>query len=228
MPFKKHKCVKIIKCAIVAYVLLTAWFAFVNPWGCNYFHDSPLQRAKITARRLFVELEGLNVNGQNPWPPAPELIDDDAGLRRGVECSSSVAYFDWLFQMDAYGGENRNPFIQGLPISFITFDETSTRFTPDNVKWSIAEGVDEKTPDCAIVLASANLDCSYLLSSYDGNADYPKVTKDGNPAIIVKKNGNAEIFEPKYLNARYLYWRHAFSGGPKSYLTPQGRVWTKR
>lgn len=228
MRIKKVKCVKIVKCAIVSYVLLTAWFSFVNPWGCSRYYESPLLRTKYSARRLYVELDELNTNGQDPWPPAPGLLNGDALPQQGAVCSSSVEYFDWLFRMDDYGREDWNPRIRGLPISIVTFDDAATGFTSDNVKWTVAEGVNKETPDSAIILASANLDCSCLLSSYDGSADFLIVTNDGKPAIVVRKDGSVDLIEKQYLNARYLYRRHAFTGGPKSYLTPKGRVWTKR
>ena len=130
--------------------------------------------------------------------------------------------------MDDLGAKEWEPRIAGLPISLVTFDDSDREFTANNVMWSVAEDVDDETPDCAIVLVSANFDCSQLFSAYDGNADVPMATSDGKFAVFVRKSGAVDSLEPKYLNARNIYRRQAFSGGPKSYLTPKGRVCTKR
>lgn len=224
MPFKKHKRVKIIKCAIVAYILLTAWFTFVNPWGCDRYQRNPLSQSKMKAKRIYDELERLKVNRQDSWPRAPRELDENSESRLKGVYASSAAYFDWLFKKGFSSMENG----RGMQISFFVYADTDTAITSNNVMWSIAEGVDDETPDCAIVLVSANFDCSQLPSSYDGNEDLPMVTSDGMPAVFVMKNGMVYSLETKYLNARHIYYRQNFSCGPKSYLTPQGRVWTKR
>ena len=223
---KRHTCIKTLKFATVPLLLLVL-FIFC-PGGGSRFYQSRQAVVRMKARRLYAALERLRVNGQNLWPQRQSLLDGGLGLQRKAVHASSVAYFSWLYRMEDYGTQEWKPRIVGLPISLITFDDAAKEFTTNNVMWSIAEGVDEETPGWAVVLVSANVDCSNLLSSYDGNSDFSIVTKDGKPAIVVRRDGAVEQIDAKYLKAQYLYRRHAFSGGPKSYLTPQGRVWTRR
>lgn len=129
--------------------------------------------------------------------------------------------------MARYGSEGWAPKVTETPISVVTLDAAATVFSAENVKWSVAEGIGDETPGFVPVLVSANLDCSGLLSTYDGNEDLPLMTSDGKPVTVVRKDGAVETVEPKYLNARYLYHHRAFSDGPKSYLTPKGRVWVR-
>lgn len=212
----------VILLAIIAYAF------FINPYGCNQLQEGPVFDAQLKAKRLYLSLEKLRARGEDPWPRAPVMVEKSSDdCRKGVY-DSSVAYFDWLFQMDCYGSDGWTPCIAGQPISLVTSDEFATSLTTNNIMWSVAEGVNDETPGWAIVLASANLDCAHLLSSYDGISDIPIQTTDDRPIVVIRKNGMVYAAEPKRLNARYLYSHHAFSGGPKSYLTPQGRVWTKR
>ena len=77
------------------------------------------------------------------------------------------------------------------------------------------------------MLVSANLDCTGLFSDYDGKSAGKLKSLDGKPVIVMFKDGKVSAIEPEYLKACILYSRKAFSGGPKSYLTPTGRVQVK-
>ena len=220
--------IKTLKYAIAACVLLQFYFLVINPCACCHcMLDSPLQRAKLKARKLYVELDRLRVNGQNPWPLSSDASERYSGSQQAGAHTNAVSYFNWLYRMEEYGQAGWEPRVPGFPISLVILDDVESSFTSDNVMWSIAEDVSDKTPDCAIVLVSSNFDCSQLISSYDGTADLPMATNDGKPAVFVMKNGAVYSLKPKYLNARILFGRQAFSDGPKSYLTPQGRVWVK-
>lgn len=216
--------IKLLKCIIVTYVLLMFYFCFINPWGCDCYQRDFVSRSKMKAQRIYAEIELIKADGQDPWPHTPRETTVDSEPRIGGEYASSAAFFDWLLNTGVSDTEN----CKGKRISLVVLDDADTAITPDNVMWSIAEGVNDETPDCAIVLVSANFDCSQLLSAYDGSADLPMVTSDGKPAIFVPKNGAPFSLGSEFLNARNLYQRQAFTCGPKSYLTPKGRVWTDR
>ena len=213
-----------LKYTVVLWLIILLYFCIVNPWGCNGFKRDLTMSYMMKARRLYVELRRLESNGLDPWPRSPKELEEDSKSLQGGVYTSSVAFFEWLLRVGC-DPENRERITCGVPFCVVS-DDTDAQITSDNVMWSVAEGVDDETPDCAIVLVSANFDCSQLLSAYDGNADVPMVTRDGKRAVFVRKSGGVDSVEPKYLNARNIYHRQAFSGGPKSYLTPKGRVCT--
>lgn len=215
---------KMLKFAFGACGLWLFYFLVINPCACSH---SPHQLTKLKARQLYVELERLQADGQNPWPLAAGAVAADPRSQQAGVYTNAVSYFNWLYRMDEYGTDGWEPRVAGMPLLLVTNDDAAKSFTTDNVMWSIAEGVNDQTPDCVPVLVSANLDCSLMVSSYDGSENFPLTTTDGRPAIIVNKKGAVSVLKPKYLKASNLYWRYSFSNGPKSYLTPKGRVWTR-
>lgn len=165
-----------------------------------------------------------------------ELQQGQGGLRVdnlprvSSDFPDSVAYFNWLFDMSHYGTTNwsprvKNPWVSGL------ISKESGLFDKEYVKWSVAEGVDENTPDCVPVFITSNVDVSGLLSSYDGKSDIP--LKAGTDRYIstrvrlIRRDGSYDSFRFDSLNATKFY-RKAFTNGPVSYLTPTGRVSVKR
>ena len=219
---------KILGYIIVASVLLLTYSCFVNPWGCNRFQRDSVSSARMKAKRVYAELERLKAGGLDLWPQAPGVLDADLESRRGGVNTSSAEYFEWLVKRAGSDAGNSRRSRGGMLISFVVLDDADAAITTNNVMWSIAEGVNDETPDCVPVLVSENFDCSQLLLTYDGKASLPMVTSNGKPVVFVLKDGSVHSVESKYLNAWNVYKRRAFTGGPKSYLTPKGRVWTQK
>lgn len=192
----------------------------------------PFNFAAICGHRLYFGMRGVDKsdyslgNDYSLFPCAP--VSDGAnpsGQERVF--ADSVEYFNWLFDMANYGKTNWAPRVKDVSPDTVTWRQNTTEFTAENVQWSVAEGVDENAPDVVPFLVSANLDCSTLWSSFDGQDPSKIRLHDWKVSVFVRKRGITEIQESKYMKSYLVYMRTPFTNGPRSYLTPTGRVWTR-
>ena len=176
------------------------------------------------------------------WPRTKTEEDSDPDDIAGRAFDSAAAYFEALFDIEAYarGKDNWRPYVD---VPFESLGKTAVkngRISAEGLDWCIAANVTEDMPDFIPVLITANFNPSQLLDKWDGTTDAGKVLDVGirsgaaksmfgdRQVVIVRKDGAVERIDAGKLTYSKLYRRQAFdlsdAETPLMYLTPYSAV----
>lgn len=194
-------------------------------------------------RNLFIGITQANVDREshgrsNVWPKSSDTVEEGEGDDIAYQTFESSAddYFDELFDMQNYGTQEWQPYVD-VDIKFVSGAGVSAYSGGTSLKgsiaWKIVTGLTDDMPDVVPVLVSRNLSTdTFAKSSSTETKSQTKTIKNdsnftqpfGNKAtVIIHKGGAASVYKGRYQTLCDIYDKQTvtFTEGAKiDYISP--------
>ena len=199
----------------------------------------------MRGHKLYEGIVQVNIDREGKgrpsiWPhlsAADGLDTGDSDDIAGKTYGTSTLYFQELFNMDAYGTDDWDPYVKSCDLSVLSGSGVpaySGSFDKNIIAWTVAAGITSEMEDIVPVLVSRNADTSQFPTgsgTHDMATDKNKVSLGktyaapfGNKAcVIVHKGGASEVVKSKDAKMYLVYNRQSFTvptGVTMQYLVP--------
>ena len=189
-------------------------------------------------RNLFIGITQANVDREshgrsNVWPKSSDTVEEGEGDDIAYQTFESSAddYFDELFDMQNYGTQEWQPYVD-VDIKFVSGAGVSAYSGGTSLKgsiaWKIVTGLTDDMPDVVPVLVS---DTFAKSSSTETKSQTKTIKNDSNftqpfgnkATVIIHKGGAASVYKGRYQTLCDIYDKQTvtFTEGAKiDYISP--------